>query len=102
MLSRAYTSGIMGVDGFEITVECSAWDRVPKFELVGLPDAAVKESNERIRAALLNTGYLEDLSKNTLPSQSISSVSPMRTLPFSSKSRTRQCTTACNAARFSL
>ena len=40
MLSRVYTSGIMGIDGFLVTVECSAWKRIPKFDLVGLPDAA--------------------------------------------------------------
>ena len=56
MLSKAYTSGIMGVDGFEITVECSAWDRVPKFELVGLPDAAVKEAKNRVISACENSG----------------------------------------------
>ena len=56
MLSKAYTSGVLGVDGFEITVECSAWDRVPKFELVGLPDAAVKEAKNRVISACENSG----------------------------------------------
>ena len=31
MLSRVYTSGIMGIDGFSVVVECSAWKRIPKF-----------------------------------------------------------------------
>ena len=44
MLSRIYSSGIIGIEGFEVTVECSAWDRIPRFDLVGLPDAAVKEA----------------------------------------------------------
>ena len=56
MLSKVYTSGIIGVDGFEITVECSAWDRVPKFELVGLPDTAVKEAKNRVISACENSG----------------------------------------------
>ena len=56
MLSRAYTAGISGIDGFEITVECSAWDRIPKFELVGLPDAAVKEAKNRVVSACENSG----------------------------------------------
>ena len=42
MLSKIYSSGVLGIEGYEVTVECSAWDRMPRFELVGLPDAAVK------------------------------------------------------------
>ena len=42
MLTRAFSAGVLGVDGYEITVECSGWNRIPRFELVGLPDAAVK------------------------------------------------------------
>ena len=56
MLSRIYSAGISGIDGFEVTVECSGWDRIPAFELVGLPDAAVKEAKERVRSACENSG----------------------------------------------
>ena len=56
MLSKVYTSGLAGIDGFEVTVECSGWERIPKFELVGLPDAAVKESRDRVRAVFANLG----------------------------------------------
>ena len=56
MLSRIYSAGLCGIDGFEVTVECSGWDRVPAFELVGLPDAAVKEAKERVRCASENSG----------------------------------------------
>lgn len=56
MLSRVYTSGLVGIDGFEIAVECSAWNRIPKFELVGLPDAAVKEAKNRVQSACENSG----------------------------------------------
>ena len=55
MLSRVYTAGIMGVDGFEITVECSTWERVPKFDIVGLPDTAVKEAKNRVQSATENS-----------------------------------------------
>ena len=58
MLSKIYSSGVLGIDGFEVTVECSGWDRVPKFELVGLPDAAVKEAKNRVRSACENTGLV--------------------------------------------
>ncbi len=56
MVSRIYSAGIVGVEGFEVTVECSAWNRIPLFELVGLPDAAVKEAKERVRNAFENVG----------------------------------------------
>ena len=58
MLSKVYSAGVIGIDGFEVTVECSGWDRIPKFELVGLPDAAVKEAKNRVRSACENSGFL--------------------------------------------
>ncbi len=58
MLSKVYSSGVLGIDGFAVTVECSAWDRVPKFELVGLPDAAVKEAKNRVQSACENSGFV--------------------------------------------
>ena len=57
MLSRVYTAGLFGIDGYEITVECSARNRLPRFEVVGLPDLAVKEAKERVRAACENSGF---------------------------------------------
>lgn len=58
MLSTIYSSGITGVDGFTVTVECDVRDRLANFEIVGLPDAAVKEAKERIRAAIENSGFI--------------------------------------------
>ncbi len=58
MLSKVYSAGVVGIDGFEVTVECSAWDRVPRFELVGLPDAAVKEAKGRVKSACENSGFV--------------------------------------------
>lgn len=57
MLSKIYSAGLLGVDGFEVTVECSAWDRLGDFSLVGLPDAAVKEAKDRVRCACENSGF---------------------------------------------
>ena len=57
MLSTVYSSGIMGIDGFEVTVECNMQDKLPCFEIVGLPDAAVKEAEKRIQAAIENSGF---------------------------------------------
>ncbi len=56
MLSKIKSSAVMGVDGFEITVEVSSFNRLPKLELVGLPDAAIKESKNRVQSALENSG----------------------------------------------
>ena len=56
MLSKVYSAGVIGIEGFEVTVECSAWNRLPKFELVGLPDAAVKEAKNRVQSASENSG----------------------------------------------
>lgn len=56
MLVKVYGAAVQGVDATIVTIEANT-SRGVKFFLVGLPDAAVKESYERIRAALLNTGY---------------------------------------------
>ncbi len=56
MLSRVYSCGVVGIDGFEITVECCSWNRLPRFELVGLPDAAVKEAKNRVQSACESSG----------------------------------------------
>ena len=57
MLSKVYSSGVFGINGFEVTVECSSWDRIPRFDLVGLPDAAVKEAKNRVQSACENSGF---------------------------------------------
>ena len=57
MLSRIYTAGLSGIDGMIITIECSTVKRMPVFDIVGLPDASVKESKDRIRSALRQSGY---------------------------------------------
>ena len=56
MHSKIYGAGISGIDGFIITIECSARNKIPGFELVGLPDLAVKEAKERVRNACANSG----------------------------------------------
>ncbi|MBQ7309694.1 MAG: YifB family Mg chelatase-like AAA ATPase [Clostridia bacterium] len=57
MLSKVFGAGFFGIEGYPVTVECNANDRLPVFNIVGLPDAAIKESKERIRAAITNSGY---------------------------------------------
>ena len=57
MLSKVSGAGISGIEGYAVTVECNASDRLPAFGIVGLPDAAIKESKERIKAALIISGF---------------------------------------------
>lgn len=57
MLSQVYCAGNYGIDGYIVTVEADGQPRLPNFDLVGLPDMAVKEAKERVRAACLNSGF---------------------------------------------
>ena len=66
MLSRVTSLGLQGIDGYEVTVECYITSGLPAFDVVGLPDAAVKESRERVRAAVKNCGFKFPPSRITL------------------------------------
>ena len=57
MFTTVYGAGLFGIDGYIVSVECNAQNRIPDFELVGLPDLAVKEAKERVRTACENSGY---------------------------------------------
>ena len=57
MLAKVYTCAVIGLDGQIVEVEVDHANRgLPSFMLVGLPDAAIKESSERVRAAIKNSG----------------------------------------------
>ena len=58
MLSKTISAAILGVNGFPVNVECSVSHGTSNFEIVGLPDNAVKEAKERISAAIYNSGYV--------------------------------------------
>src|SRR3954453_21951974 len=57
MLANMATFAIEGVDSREITVEVDVRRGLPGFTLVGLPDTAVREARERVRAAVINSGF---------------------------------------------
>jgi magnesium chelatase family protein len=57
MLARAVTFALVGVEALQVTVEVDIHPGLPAFTIVGLPDAAVQESRERVRAALVNSGF---------------------------------------------
>jgi len=57
VLAVARTFTLIGVEAHEVRVEADVRNGLPAFALVGLPDAAVRESRERVRAALSNSGF---------------------------------------------
>jgi magnesium chelatase family protein len=57
VLARVSTFALFGVDALGVTVESDINPGLPAFTIVGLPDAAVQESRERVRAALSNSGF---------------------------------------------
>ena len=56
MLATAQTCAVVGLDGFIVQVEVDISPGLPAFNIVGLPDTAVQEARERVRAALRNSG----------------------------------------------
>ena len=56
MLAVAQSCAVVGLEGYIVQVEVDVSPGLPKFHVVGLPDAAVQESRERVRAALRNSG----------------------------------------------
>ena len=66
MVSQIYSMGLYGMDAFPVEVEADLSQGLPSFEMVGLPDAAVKESRDRVRAAMKNCGYEFPVSRITV------------------------------------
>lgn len=66
MLSHVRSMGLQGIEGYEVSVECFITNGLPAFDVVGLPDAAVKEARERVRAAIKNCGFKFPVSRITL------------------------------------
>ena len=57
MLATAQICAVVGLDGFIVQVEVDISPGLPAFNIVGLPDTAVQEARERVRAALRNSGF---------------------------------------------
>ena len=57
MLAKVLSSALIGIDAIIVDVEVDLAPGLPAFATVGLPDGAVKESKDRVRAALKNSGY---------------------------------------------
>lgn len=71
MLSKVLSASVVGIDAYTVEVEVDIASRgLPYFSVVGLPDAAVKESRDRVRAALKNIGFnfpLKQITVNLAP-----------------------------------
>lgn len=55
MYAKLYSSSVLGIDGYIVEVEVDISNGLPMFDLVGLPDSAVRESRDRVRAAVKNS-----------------------------------------------
>jgi magnesium chelatase family protein len=66
MLSKILSSATVGIDAYIVEVETHCEKHIPGFTIVGLPDNTVKESRERVTAAIKNSGYDFPLKKITI------------------------------------
>ena len=66
MFSSVKSLGVTGVGGYEVSLEAYISNGLPGFDIVGLPDAAVKEARERVRAAIKNNGFKFPVSRMTV------------------------------------
>ena len=57
MLAKVLSSALVGIDAIQVDVEVDIAQGLPQFATVGLPDGAVKESKDRVKSALKNSGY---------------------------------------------
>lgn len=63
MLSKVKSYGLVGLEGYFVDVEIDINNGLPAFDIVGLPDASVKESKERVRSAIKNSGFEYPINK---------------------------------------
>ena len=66
MVVTVRSLGLGGINGYEVSVECFLSGGLPAFDIVGLPDTAVKEARERGRAAVKNCGAKYPVSRITV------------------------------------
>ena len=66
MLAQVYSGAVFGVDAYPLEIEVNAGRGEPKVAIVGLPDAAVKESADRVWTALVNSGFQPHTGRTTI------------------------------------
>ena len=57
MISKSKSFALVGIEAYAVTIEADLTAGLPTFDIVGLPDAAIKEAKERVKAALRNSGF---------------------------------------------
>jgi magnesium chelatase family protein len=66
MLARVYSGAVYGVDAYAVEIEVNAGYGDPSVVIVGLPDAAVRESKDRVWTAVLNSGFKPPMGRTTI------------------------------------
>ena len=66
MLAKIYSAAVYGIDAYEVEIEVNAGRGDPKIIIVGLPDTAVKESQDRVTTAITNSGYFWPRGRTTI------------------------------------
>src|SRR6266568_3659887 len=66
MLAKIYSAAVYGVDAYEVEIEVNGAGGDPNIVIVGLPDAAVKESRDRVTTAIANSGYFWPRGRTTI------------------------------------
>src|SRR4051812_5417463 len=66
MLAKVFSGAVYGVDAYEVEIEVNASRGSPVIVVVGLPDAAVKESKDRVTTAISNSGYHWPMARTTI------------------------------------
>ena len=57
MFCTCTSMGLLGINAYKVAVEVDLSESFPGFDIVGLPDVAVKESRDRVRTAIINSGF---------------------------------------------
>ncbi|MGD9677099.1 MAG: YifB family Mg chelatase-like AAA ATPase [Vulcanibacillus sp.] len=66
MYAKVKGSSIIGMEGFIIDIEVDLANGLPQFQIVGLPDSSIRESKDRVRAAIKNSGYEFPMNRITI------------------------------------
>ena len=84
MFSKINSASLLGINGYLVNVEVDLSDGLPSFDVVGLPDSSVRESKERVKAAIKNTNIkfpIKHITVNLSPAD-IKKVGPSFDLPI--------------------
>lgn len=84
MYAKIMSAGVFGLNAYPVEVEVDTFRGMPSFEVVGLPDAAVRESRDRVRAAFKNCGYefpAQKITVNLAPAD-LKKTGPLYDLPI--------------------